>query len=120
MTLKAKMSLTGKALKVKFNFLTEMKLTVGSDAIFLFSHMNSRTAMKQETIIPPVKTMKTPPRFGRPSCALLPPSPPYDNFWEKEKKAGFREYFFHSVFCQNHCPQKICKSQNNAFVAKNS
>ena len=43
------------------------KLTVGSEAIFLFSHMNSKTAMKQETIMPPVKTMNTPPRFGRPS-----------------------------------------------------
>ena len=92
------MSLIGKLLKVKFNCITEMKLTVGSDAIFLFSHMNSRTAMKQETIIPPVKTMKTPPRFGRPSCALLPPSPPYGNFWEKEKKAGFRENIFFIVY----------------------
>ena len=43
------------------------KLTVGSEAIFLFSHMNSSTAMKQETIMPPVKTMNTPPRFGKPS-----------------------------------------------------
>ena len=86
--------------------ITKMKLTVGSDAIFLFSHMNSRTAMKQETIIPPVKTMKTPPRFGKPSCALLPPSPPYDNFWEKEKKQVLENIFFIVCFFQNHCPQK--------------
>ena len=95
------MSVKRKALKVKFNCIIEMKLTVGSDAIFLFSHMNSRTAMKQETIIPPVKTMKTPPRFGRPSCALLPPSPPYDNFWEKEKKQLLENIFSKCVFSKS-------------------
>ena len=50
-------------------FFVIYQLTVGSFSICLFSHMNSTTAKRQEKIIPPVKTINTPPRFGKPNWA---------------------------------------------------
>ena len=55
------------------------KPTSGSLMIFLTFHMNSATAIMQDIIIPPKRTMKTPPRFGSPSWPLFSPS----FFWKQ-------------------------------------
>lgn len=48
--------------------------TPGVNAMSLFSQMNSPKARKMEAIMPPRRTMKTPPRLGRPSWSELPPT----------------------------------------------
>ena len=55
------------------NILKLFALTFSSTANFLRFQENSKIAMMIEMSIPPRRTMKTPPRLARPSCALLAP-----------------------------------------------